>query len=384
MASWTNQETRALHHDINSPGPGSREAAEPATIFEHAIRMLEHIKAWIRWDDPHDIARKTAAAAAAIMKIGPRSKFTDRLSGLFLSEVKKNKWDYATLEHEYIKLKKTIFTDRTEFVVCSESIDEINRGYETYNETAIMCDILSFIVIHKPCCRLTQMAWLIPAIAAGVPALPLVCHAADELADFMNDPREPFKPDCTLVGNSWLHRLGVYLLHQCSAQRLPPNLALIRLMSLATPPPSHSVKSGKAVRYSKYMANPDPTYYRHEAPPDQAVGKALALELLGELDANRQGEYFRRVERAAAQYAASVVNGAAPSIKSIQRASGLSWADTSHLVGRPSFQRLVFEHQCRVLRHSAHADCPDCMAVARSLEVSEAPGSSIGSSGSSW
>ena len=104
------------------------------------------------------------------------------------------------------------------------------------------------------------------------------------------------------------------------------------LMSLVTPPPSGSVKSGKAARYSDYPANPRPVHYLHETPPAQAVGTALALELLGEFDANRQGEHFRRVERAAAYYAGSILNGPSPSIKSIQLASGLSWADTKFLV----------------------------------------------------
>jgi hypothetical protein len=155
-------------------------------------------------------------------------------------------------------------------------------------------------------------------------------------------------------------------------------------MSLVTPPPSGSVKSGKASRYSDYLANPDPVHFLHEAPPGQAVGTALALELLGEFDANRQGEHFRRVERAAAYYAFSVLNGPTPSIKGIQRASGLSWADTKFLVGKPFFRRLVFEHQCRLLLFEPNSDCPECEALARSLEVSEAEDSSIRSSGSSW
>jgi hypothetical protein len=146
------------------------------------------------------------------------------------------------------------------------------------------------------------------------------------------------------------------------------------LMSLVTPPPSGSVKSGKAARYSDYLANPRPVHYLHETSPAQAVGTALALELLGEFDANRQGEYFRRVERAAAYYAGSILNGPSPSIKSIQLASGLSWADTKFLVGRPLFRRLVFEYQCRFLLAEAHPDCPECKALAQSLEKSEEGG----------
>src|SRR5205085_2236430 len=155
----------------------------------------------------------------------------------------------------------------TEFIKHAKDKDEIEQGWQTYKRTIVACNIMNFIVLYKPCCRLSQMAWLIPATAAGVPALPLISYAADELAVVMNDPFEPFKPDCTPVGNSWLHRLGVYLLHQYAAQRLPPDPPLIRLMSLVTPPPSGSVKSGKAIRYSDYLSNPQPVHYLHETPP---------------------------------------------------------------------------------------------------------------------
>jgi hypothetical protein len=367
-----------------SHSPDSQGADDPETIFVHAVRMVEHQKEWIDWSDPYDIAGKTAAAAAAIMTMVPVSQYKDRLLEMFLSVVEnKNRWDYTTLCIEYIKLHDQILLDCTEFILHSDQKARIKIGWQKYCETVVICGIISFIVIYKPCCRLTQMAWLIPDIAAGVPALPLICYAAEELADLMNDPSEPFRSDCP-VGNSWLHRLGVYLLHQCAAQRLPPDPALIRLMSIATPPPSGSVKSGKAIRYSDYLANPELPHYLHEAPPAQAVGKALALELLGEFDANRQGEHFRRIERAVAYYAVSLLNGVTPSIKSIQRNSGLSWADSKHLVGRQFFRRLVFEHQCRHLLADHDPDCPDCRAVAHSLEAAKAENSLIRSSNSSW
>jgi hypothetical protein len=374
-----------VSHELSSPTPGSQCTGEGGTIFDQAVKMLEHQKAWINWADPYEIAGKTAAAAAAIMTMGPISHYMDRLLKLFLSAGEKgNRWDYRTLELEYVRLRDAILVDCTKFIVHAKDKAEIGRGWELYKETIAMCDIISFIVIYKPCCRLSQMTWLIPAVAMGVPALPLICYAAEELADLMNNPLEPFKADCTPVGNSWLHRLGIYLLHQCAAQRLPPDPALIRLMSLVTPPPSASVKSGKATRYSDYLANPSPVHYLHETPPAQAVGTALALELLGEFDANRQGEHFRRVERAAAYDAGSMLNGRPPSVKSIQQASGLSWADTKVLVRRPLFRRLVFEYQCRFLLAEMHPDCPECKALAPSLRQSKEGDSPIRSSGSSW
>ena len=131
------------------------------------------------------------------------------------------------------------------------------------------------------------MAWLIPGISAGIPATPLVAYAAEEVAALINNPVARIDLDCTPIGNSWLHRLGIYLLHQCNAQSIPPDPYLIRLMSLVSLPPSSSVKSGKATRYSDFLANAENPYFLHEAPPAQAVGTALALELLGEFDANR-------------------------------------------------------------------------------------------------
>jgi hypothetical protein len=242
----------------------------------------------------------------------------------------------------------------------------------------------AFLLLHRPCCRLVQTAWLIPAIAAGVPAIPLVAYAAERFADFINGPVEPYKFDCTPVGNSWLHRLGLYLLHQCRIQRIPPNDSLIRLMSLVTPPPSASVKSGKATRYSDYLSDPPQACYLHEAPPNKAVGMALALELLGEFDANRQGEHYRRIERAVAYYGNCQFNGKQPSVKGIQRHSGLSWADAKAIIDRPFFGHLVFQYQCRYLTLDPEP-CPDCEALARRLDTEDGvSGQFMRSSESSW
>ena len=191
-----------------------------------------------------------------------------------------------------------------------------------------------------------------------------MAYALEALADLMNDPTSPFRPDCTSVGNSWLHRLGIYLLHHCSVEGLPPDPSLVRVMSLVALPPSASIKSGKATRIHDYLSNSEYPRYLHYASAAQAVGKALALELLDELDANRQTEHFRRIERAVAFYAVQLINGATePSIKSIEVASGLSWADARKLVQRPYFKRLVFQHQCRHLAAHPESDCAECASL---------------------
>jgi hypothetical protein len=218
--------------------------------------------------------------------------------------------------------------------------------------------------------------------------VPLVTYAAERLADFINNREVTNKTagsmrlDCTPIGNSWLHRLGTYLLHQCWAHSIPPDPRLIRLMSLVSLPPSASVKNGKATRYSDYLLEAKEPYFLHEAPPAHAVGTALALELLGEFDANRQGEHFRRIERAAAFYGHSFLNGIRPSINRIARASGLSWAEANKLVSRPFFSRLVFEYQCRSL---SIEPCDACDALGTTLSERSDPSLAVGRSpGSSW
>jgi hypothetical protein len=151
-------------------------------------------------------------------------------------------------------------------------------------------------------------------------------------------------------------------------------------MSLVSLPPSSSVKSGKATRCSDYLACGKNPHYLHEAPPARAMGTLLALELLGEFDANRQEEHFRRVELAAAFYGQSLLNGTKPSVKSLQRASGLSWLDANKLISRPFFGRLVFEYQCRYLLVEQCA----CGAVGRALADQSDPSAAVHSPGSSW
>lgn len=222
-----------MQDDLSSTSLESLESDDPATIFEHALRMLNYQKIWINWHDPYEVAGKTAAAAAAIMTMGPPSRYMGLVLKLFLSVGEKEvRWDYTTLQFEYIKLRDKILVDCTEFIIHAKDNVEIRQGWNTYRATVIMCNIINFIVIYKPCCRLSQMAWLIPAIAADVPALPLICYAAQELADLMNDPLEPFKPDCTPVGNSWLHRLGQ--LSDSSRRRL--QRTSLKNLRYATPP----------------------------------------------------------------------------------------------------------------------------------------------------
>jgi hypothetical protein len=354
---------------------------EGRTPFEMAVEIVEYYKWWINWNNPVEVIQKPVLSALVFLLGFDLDRHIPEVLN-YLQECT-GEGDYVETYQRYSEVRARTMRDRTEFILAPLVEKEaVRQGQLRYYHSLYTLCLVDFLLTHRPCCRLVQTAWLIPAIAAGYPAIPMISYAAEQLADFINDPVEPFRLDCTPVGNSWLHRLGIYLLHQCRAQSIPPDPSLIRLMSLVSPPPSASVKSGKATRYSDYLADPEEPYYLHEAPPAQAIGMALALELLGEFDANRQGEHFRRIERAVGYYGHGQLNGLRPSVKAIQRASGLSWADAKMVVSRPFFNQLVFQYQCRYL---AVEPCADCDALAHALdEEADASGESVRSSGSSW
>jgi hypothetical protein len=355
------------------------------TPFEAAAEVVERYKGWINWDDAKEVIGKPVASAVALLTVFKLQELVPDLFEHLSACIEDGNFvhDYANFYEHYTELRSAAIRDLSKFITQSYIEKEVIRqGQQKYYATQVVICLVDFLLTHKPCCRLVQTAWLIPAIASGIPAIPLVAYAAEQLADFINDPIERSQLDCTPVGNSWLHRLGIYLLHQCNAQSIPPDPRLIRLMSLVSLPPSSSVKSGKATRCSHYLAYAESPHYLHEAPPACAMGTALALELLGEFDANRQGEYFRRIERAAAFYGHSCLNGVKPSIKSVQRVSGLSWSDANKLVSRPFFSRLAFEYQCRYL---IVEPCNACEAIGRALDAqSDQSTAAVQSSGSSW
>jgi hypothetical protein len=350
----------------SDPNPPSTEGKP---LFEIAVEMVEYYKGWIDWDDPTDVVRKPLYCAIHLLTISHLDEFIPGVFKYLLVCIEKNynEHDQSEFYRLYNKLRSSTINGLSEFILEPNiELDTIRRGRQRYYDAIFALYLLDFLLIHRPCCRLFQTAWLIPEISSGIPAIPLVAYAAEQLADFINDPTERLQPDCTRIRNSWLHRLGIYLLHQCNAQSIPPDPRLIRLMSLVSLPPSSSVKSGKATRCSDYLAHGKNRRYLHEASPARATGTVLALELLGELDANRQEEHFRRIERAVAFYAHSLLNGERPSVKSVQRISELSWSDANKLISRPFFSRLMFEYQCHYLLFEPLVEsCAACDAIGR-------------------
>jgi hypothetical protein len=353
----------------SNPNPPSNGGK---TLFEVAVEIVEYYKRWIDWDDPTDVIRKPLVCTISLLMTSNLGELIPRILKYLEVFIEKdyNQHDQSEFYPRYNELRSSTIHDLSEFILQPNIEQEtIRHGLERYYHARYALYLVDFLLLHRPCCRLFQTAWLIPAIAAGIPAIPLVAYAAEQLADFINDPNEPGQVDCTSIRNSWLHRLGIYLLHQCHAQSIPPNPRLIRLMSLVSLPPSSSVKSGKATRCSDYLAYGKNPHYLHEMPPARRTGTVLALELLGEFDANRQEEHFSRVELAVAFYAHSLLNdGNKPSVKSLQRFSGLSWSDANKLVLRPFFSQLVFGYQCRYLLYEPVArSCSACDPIGRAL-----------------
>jgi hypothetical protein len=357
----------------NSKAPSS----DGKTAFEAAVEIVERYKGWIDWGDAEEVIRKPVASAVALLTGCELQEFVPDIFEHLSTYIKDTNFvdDYADFYHHYNELRSAVIRDLSKFILQPDIDKEVVRqGQRKYYAAEVVICLVDFLLIHRPCCRLVRTAWLIPAIASGFPAIPLVAYAAEQLADFINDPIEPFQLDCTPVGNSWLHRLGIYLLHQCNARSIPPDPRLIRLMSLVSLPPSSSVKSGKATRWSDYLAYGQDPRYLHEASPALATGTVLALELLGEFDANRQEEHFRRIELAVAFYAHSLLNGEKPSVKSLQRVSGLSWSDANKLVSRPFFSRLAFEYQCR---YFLFEPCAACDAIGEALSDQSDPSEGV-------
>jgi hypothetical protein len=330
------------------------------SIFEAAVDAAEHMKVWANWSDNDEIARKSIWLALVLLSVWGGK---DQKVAKFLEDALRNPEPIEpfAIYRSFWDWKENEVREATSFIHEDLTPEEIEERFHRYEETDGLLSIVAFVLFQKPCCRLKAIAWLLPWVPQLPNATLLFAYAGEQLASLMNDPNEPYRPDCTMIGNSWLHRLGVFLLQQCEIAAMPPPASLVRLVSLVSVPSGAGTKAAKATRMYDYLSLAKYPLFLHEAPPAQAIGKALALELLDELDPNRQEQHFRRIERAVAHYATGMLAGTQRSARSVQKASGLSWSDSKHLMKRPFFYRLVFEHQCRHIVGAHHArDCPEC------------------------
>jgi len=365
----------AVKKRTQSSSARSRIQARRRPFFGEVVELLKLQVEDTNWDDPYDILFKGLTASHVLGdKLGLRELAPKSLALIeerLHNPPERDPHAYLTrIAKELHSLSFKEIRSATEFILTEREPDKIATNWSRYREAEIALALLSLPLIMKPCCMLFTIAWLIPRIAAGLPAVRLAAYPASLLAELINEPTEPYRPHCTSIGNNWLHRLGVYLLHCCELQDVPPPMELTRLLSLISTSKAKSTKAPRAGRLHEMLVTQPQPIYLHESPAPVAMGYMLALELLGQIDANRQVEHFRRIERAVAHHAMTRwYSDTSPSIKSTQDASGLSWADSRQLVGQWFFGKLVFEYQCRFLGVQSHLEnCPECKSFRESAQ----------------
>jgi hypothetical protein len=343
-------------------------AGQKLSPFDAAVQIAEELVEWIDGGEFEEIGRKSAYCAYTWLNLcnfgSLGAKLVDALvDELATDEPEKN---YAAVVGRIEHIVHKERSDLTEFITQDiQDIDLFEKKFVAWKCYTTLSSVVLFLLNPRPCCQLLALQSLLPKLAVDLPAINLVSYAAGCMAHMMNDPQKPLVPHCTSVGNSWLHRLGIYLLNCCQEQNQAPPYHLVQLLSLVSIPSSSYEKYGKAARMFDYLNKDHRLHYMHEAPAGKLIGNMLSLELLGALQPNRQEEYFRRIERATAFYAVSLLRGGQkPSIKAIQDASDLSWADAKDLLSQPYFSIMVFEHQCHFIIYSnSPHDCPECRRV---------------------
>src|SRR5437588_7801598 len=86
--------------------------------------------------------------------------------------------NYIQFYERYSEIRKKTIKDLSAFINAADLEREtIKSGKKRYYDAQSALCIVDFMLTHRPCCRLVQTAWLIPAIAAGIPAIPLVAYA---------------------------------------------------------------------------------------------------------------------------------------------------------------------------------------------------------------
>lgn len=157
------------------------------TVFEMAVELVEHYKGWIDWDDFSDVIRKPLICAISLLTQTDLGKCIPGILEHLMDCAKKDYDEHNLSEfyQSYSGLRDSTLRDLTEFI-CQPNIDpeKIRQGLERYRQAQYTLYLIDFLLFHRPCCRLFQIVWLIPAIATGMRAIPLIAYAAEELAEF--------------------------------------------------------------------------------------------------------------------------------------------------------------------------------------------------------
>lgn len=336
--------------------------ASAASPYDAAIELAEQNLEWIDWGNETEIREKKICSALAWMGGFKNDVVVSEMEKFLLQELERDDEHDEFHRRVFMEFAK-IELRSTEFILNNDiSVSEVMEKFNYYRHIRSVISTVKFLLLPKPCCRLSSLAFMIPITTASPSCLRLVAYAANHLATFMNDPTDPFQPDCFPVGNSWFHRLGIFLLNQCTAQNIAPPPDLVQLLSQVTSPPTQSVKGGKAEQMLDILQHEERPTFLHESPPEISIGNYLALELLGEFEPNRQFEHFRRIEKAVFLYAKRYLDeGKPPSTNSLHKFSKLSWPDAQALPQRPFFKRLCLEQQCRILWYfMKKSECTTC------------------------
>lgn len=269
-----------------------------------------------------------------------------------MNDLPRNKDEYRIAVNKFADVCRASLRESTEFITMDlGSLDAFQRNVNKHHAVLNALCCAEFLAAQHPYDRLQALSWIIPGVAAGqVSAIKIVSYAAYYYANIINDPIEARSVPEAAIGNSWLHQLAVYLLHHSGKYKLVPYDYLVRLVSLTASQSTKSLKLNKAYRVLEEMNTSPYPVYLHEAPIEHVVGLKLCLELCGDIDANRQIEYIRHIERAVAFYANVISRtGSPPSAKSISDASGLSWRDAKDIMNKWFFVRLVFLYQTKMV-----------------------------------
>ncbi|WP_169543382.1 hypothetical protein [Sneathiella aquimaris] len=249
-----------------------------------------------------------------------------------------------------------LMVDCTEFITIKSNDEEFySKKYKIYQDLEALIAITKFLI--NPCyaCKLRALAWLIRRSPYSGDWTFLLSIVASRYVHIVTVHGDPACSSQAKIGNSWLHRLGVFLLKTCSDNNEAPPIELVDLIAAIPGNPTASVKNGKALRMLNYMEAASKPEYMHEQPSEILVGTYLALELLGVIDANRQFEHFNKIEKAVSFYAMYYMNhGCPPSVNKLQNVSELSWLDAKNLMNQNYFSKMVFEYQYKFILHNMH------------------------------
>jgi hypothetical protein len=143
----------------NSKAPSS----DRKNPFEAAAEMVERYKGWINWNDAKEVISKPIASAVALLTAFKLQELVPDLFEHLSACIEDGNFvhDYANFYQHNTELRSTVIRDLSKFILQAEIQKEVIRlAQHKYYATQIAISLIDFLLIHKPCCRLVQTAWL--------------------------------------------------------------------------------------------------------------------------------------------------------------------------------------------------------------------------------